>query len=163
MGVLLFILAWVLIGFAIFFIALRGGPRGVRSTLQTQNRGGRAVVLGLITIIYVGFGVAIPALVLANDNDSHDSNLTGVKLNVAEAHGRELFGRTCQQCHTLAASNAVGRVGPNLDLLRPPKALVLDAIKNGRARGVGTMPAGLYSGEDAQDVAAYVATVAGHN
>jgi cytochrome c5 len=162
MGVLLFILAWVLVGFAIFFIALRGGPRGVRSTLQTQNRGGRGVVLGLITLIYVGFGIAIPALVLANDNDSRDNNLAGVKLTSAEAHGRELFGHTCQQCHTLAASNAVGRVGPNLDQLRPPKALVLDAVINGRARGVGRMPAGLLSGHDAQDVAAYVAKVAGH-
>ena len=40
---------------------------------------------------------------------------------------------------------------------------MLDAIINGRARGVGRMPAGLYSGQDAQDVAAYVAKVAGHN
>jgi cytochrome c5 len=162
MGVLLFILAWIVVGFSIFFIALRGGPRGVRSTLQTQNRGGRAVVLGLITVVYVAFGVAIPTLVLANDNDSRDNNLAGVKLTAAEAHGRELFGHTCQQCHTLAASNAVGRVGPNLDQLRPPKALVLDAILNGRVRGNGTMPAGLLSGHDAQDVAAYVAKVAGH-
>jgi cytochrome c551 len=162
MGVLLFILAWVVVGFSIFFIALRGGPRGVRSTLQTQNRGGRAVVLGLITVVYVAFGVAIPTLVLANDNDSRDNNLAGLKLTAAESHGRELFGHTCQQCHTLAASNAVGKVGPNLDLLRPPKALVQDAILNGRVRGNGTMPAGLLSGKDAQDVAAYVAKVAGH-
>jgi mono/diheme cytochrome c family protein len=38
---------------------------------------------------------------------------------------------------------------------------VLDAIKNGRARGVGQMPANLLSGEDAEDVADYVAAVAG--
>jgi len=163
MAVLLFILGWVVVGFAIFFIALRGGPRGVRSTLQTQNRGGRAVVLGLITIVYVTFGIAIPALVLAEDNDNRDSNLSGVKLTKAEAHGRELFGTTCQQCHTLAASNAVGKVGPNLDQLRPPKALVLNAILEGRARGVGRMPAGLLSGKDAEDVAAYVAKVAGRS
>jgi cytochrome c5 len=163
MGVLLFILGWLIVGFSIFFVALRGGPRGVRSTLQTQNRGGRGVVLGLLTIVYVGFGIAIPALVLANDNDSRDNNLSGVKLTAAEAHGRELFGHTCQQCHTLAASNAVGKVGPNLDQLRPPKALALDAILKGRARGVGRMPAGLLSGKDAEDVAAYVAKVAGRS
>lgn len=163
MGVLLFILGWVVVGFSIFFIALRGGPRGVRSTLQTQNRGGRGVVLGLITIVYVAFGIAIPALVLANDNNSDNDNLSGVKLTSAEAHGRELFGHTCQQCHTLAASNAVGKVGPNLDTLRPPKTIVLDAVINGRARGVGRMPAGLLTGKDAQDVAAYVAKIAGRN
>jgi mono/diheme cytochrome c family protein len=55
----------------------------------------------------------------------------------------------------------VGKVGPNLDQLRPPKALILDAIKNGRARGQGQMPAGLVDGQDAQDVADFVAKVAG--
>ena len=51
--------------------------------------------------------------------------------------------------------------GPNLDQLKPPKALVLDAVLNGRQRGAGTMPAGLYTGQDAEDVASYVAAVAG--
>ena len=67
----------------------------------------------------------------------------------------------CATCHTLKASNAVGKVGPNLDVLHPPKGLILDAIANGRARGQGQMPAGLVDGQDAQDVAAYVAAVAG--
>ena len=57
-----------------------------------------------------------------------------------ERERRELFGRTCNQCHTLAASKTVGRVGPNLDDLRPPKSLVLNAIEQGPARGVGRMP-----------------------
>ena len=52
-------------------------------------------------------------------------------------------------------------MGPNLDQLRPPKALILDAIQKGRARGQGQMPAGLVDGQDAQDVAAFVAAVAG--
>jgi len=77
--------------------------------------------------------------------------------------GRAVFAQKCSTCHTLAASNAVGRVGPNLDNLRPPKGLVLDAIKNGRARGQGQMPAGLIDGSDAQDVAAYIAATAGHS
>ena len=73
-----------------------------------------------------------------------------------------MFAANCATCHTLKASNAVGKVGPNLDELHPPKALILDAIANGRARGQGQMPAGLVDGQDAQDVAAYVAAVAGH-
>ena len=47
-------------------------------------------------------------------------------------------------------------------VLHPPKGLILDAIAKGRARGQGQMPAGLVDGQDAQDVAAYVAAVAGH-
>jgi mono/diheme cytochrome c family protein len=84
-----------------------------------------------------------------------------VKLNASQERGRELFGQICQQCHTLAASDAVGKVGPNLDKLKPPKSLVLDAVLHGRVRGAGTMPAGLYTGKDANDVAAYVGAVAG--
>jgi mono/diheme cytochrome c family protein len=38
---------------------------------------------------------------------------------------------------------------------------VLDAIKNGRSRGQGQMAAGLYSGKEADDVAAYVAKAVG--
>ena len=52
-------------------------------------------------------------------------------------------------------------MGPDLDTLKPPKGLILDAINNGRARGNGQMPAQLYTGQEAQDVAAYVAKVAG--
>jgi mono/diheme cytochrome c family protein len=52
-------------------------------------------------------------------------------------------------------------VGPNLDVLRPPPALTVNAIQQGRARGQGQMPAGLLAGEDAENVANYIAAVAG--
>jgi len=42
------------------------------------------------------------------------------------------------------------------------KGLVLDAIEKGRARGLGQMPALLYQGKEAEEVADFVATVAGH-
>ena len=48
-------------------------------------------------------------------------------------------------------------MGPNLDNLRPPEDLVLDAIHNGRARGNGEMAEDLVQGKDAEDVAAFVA------
>ena len=38
---------------------------------------------------------------------------------------------------------------------------MLDAIQKGRAQGNGQMAAGLYEGEDAEDVAAYVAKAVG--
>ena len=55
----------------------------------------------------------------------------------------------------------MGRVGPNLDVLRPPKELVLDAIDKGRALGMGQMPAQVVEGKEAEDVAAFVAKTAG--
>ena len=92
-------------------------------------------------------------------SDIPEANVSN--LTAAEKHGRELFGQRCANCHTLKASNAVAQVGPNLDTLRPPENLVLDAIKNGRAPGNGQMAANLVEGEDAEDVAAYVAKAVG--
>jgi mono/diheme cytochrome c family protein len=65
----------------------------------------------------------------------------GIKLTAAEVQGRKLFADTCATCHTLAAVRSVGRVGPNLDALQPPASLVLYAIHNGFAAGIGQMPA----------------------
>ena len=79
------------------------------------------------------------ATVNARDDipEANVSNLTK-----AEKHGRELFAQRCANCHTLQAASAVAQVGPNLDDLRPPKNLVLDAIDKGRARGNGAWPPG---------------------
>jgi cytochrome c551 len=161
-GVILFIGFWIVVGLTIFIIALRGGPRGARTRMfQSQSRRGRRTTAVLILIVCLAFGVALPVVVVANDEHQDKAGRADVKLTAAEKRGRELFGHTCNQCHTLAASKTVGRVGPNLDDLRPPKALVLNAIEQGRARGVGRMPAALLQGQDAQDVAAYVSKVAG--
>ena len=43
----------------------------------------------------------------------------------------------------------------------PARTIVLDAIDKGRARGAGTMPADIVQGQDAEDVADFVAAVAG--
>jgi mono/diheme cytochrome c family protein len=85
----------------------------------------------------------------------------GVDLTAFQQEGRHLFARNCSTCHTLNAANAVGKVGPNLDQLRPPKALVVNAIDMGRARGQGQMPAQLLTGQDVQKVASFVAATAG--
>jgi cytochrome c553 len=158
-----FLAFWAVLGLVFFFVAMRGGARRARESLYLQSRRARRLVGLVITLLYVGFGITIPTLVLAN-NGSHKARTApgGVRLNADEARGRDLFGAKCATCHTLAAAHAVGKVGPNLDLLRPPEALVLDAIANGRARGNGQMPAMLYDGQDAKDVAEFVAAVAGH-
>jgi cbb3-type cytochrome c oxidase subunit III len=88
--------------------------------------------------------------------------------------GKELFKAKCGQCHTLADAGTKGVIGPNLD----------DAFRQSRADGLGVgtirsvvrgqisyaveepttgspgMPADIVTGDDAESVAAYVASVA---
>lgn len=116
-----------------------------------------------ITVVCLAVGIALPARLITNNNaDAAKRAPGGVDLTASQAKGRTLFAKTCATCHTLRASNSVGKIGPNLDVLRPPAALVADALKNGRAQGNGNMPALLLSGDDAKNVASYIAAVAGH-
>jgi mono/diheme cytochrome c family protein len=165
-----FLAFWALLGLGVFFVAMRGGPRGARQTLHTDSKiGRRAVTLGIVLLF--AFGLVVPALVLAF-NGAHKASVGpgGVHLNAEQQRGRELFARSCAVCHTLAAVKSVGRIGPNLDVrvgadIPTPagrKALVLSAITEGRARGLGQMPALLYQGREAEEVASFVAAVAGH-
>jgi mono/diheme cytochrome c family protein len=161
---LVFVLVFVALGLSVVFVAFSGGPRGVGRSRGRPSRTGRRVVVAAVAIVVVGLGVAVPLAVGLVNGDDHAKNAPGgVDLTASEASGRATFAKYCSTCHTLRASNAVGKVGPNLDVLHPPKGLILDAIKNGRARGQGQMPAGVVDGQDAQDVAAYVAAVAGQS
>jgi mono/diheme cytochrome c family protein len=160
MAILLLVLFWVLVGLAVFAVAMRSGPR--RPSGSTPWRSERRGLLAFSVFTFVVFGVGLPAVVLATHGDRRVRQAKGgVELTAMQGHGRQLFTRNCATCHTLAAANAVGKVGPNLDVLRPPAALVTDAIKNGRARGTGQMPSGLLNGPDSQAVAEFIAKVAG--
>ncbi len=156
-----FVLGFVVIGLAVVLVAMRAGSAGAhRDTPQAarDRTTATAAILGATVV----FGVGVPAAVMAANAGSRAKEAPGgVRLTDAQQHGRELFARNCATCHTLKAANAVGRVGPNLDQRRPPKALVLNAIQLGRARGMGQMPADLLTGQDAQDVASFVAAAAG--
>jgi cytochrome c oxidase subunit 1 len=70
--------------------------------------------------------------------------------------GQQLFVQTCGGCHALSAAGSTGTAGPDLDQLQPSRAAVLAAIEVG-GRGTGAMPAGLLSGAQAEQVAAFVA------
>jgi mono/diheme cytochrome c family protein len=142
-AVLLFILFWVLIAVAIFFVAARGGPRGARATLQTQSHGGRRVAGLLFAVIYIGVGIAVPAGLLIGSHHNANAEVNGVPLSADAKKGRKIFGDVCGACHTLAEANAVGKVGPNLDQLKPTKQLIHNALINGKQVGNGTMPANL--------------------
>ena len=92
------------------------------------------------------------------------------------ANGQKLFtgAATCSACHTLAAAGSSGTIGPNLDdAFRADRQqgfdqtaienVVLDQIRLGSGEVIGgtPMPANLVRGQNAVDVAAYVASVAG--
>jgi mono/diheme cytochrome c family protein len=52
------------------------------------------------------------------------------------AEGKAIFKGNCAGCHTLADAGTTGIVGPNLDQSKPPKALVVERVTNGK----GAMP-----------------------
>jgi mono/diheme cytochrome c family protein len=162
MSVLIFVLAWVVLGLGVILVGMSGGPGGTLSRLQTQTRRGRRVATAAFALAVVVLGIGVPAAVIAAVDDRNDIPTANVSnLTASEKHGRELFGERCAACHTLKAANAIATVGPNLDQLRPPKALVLQTIHTGKSAGNGQMPADIYTGQDAQDVANFVAKVAG--
>jgi mono/diheme cytochrome c family protein len=174
LAVILFIAFWVILALSLFFIAIRGGVGGARATLHAQGRIGRAAMNSMFVFVFVGFGVVAPIAILTGNHANASAQVGGLKLTSAEKTGRTLFGEHCGVCHTLAAANAIGKVGPNLDTIQPSASLVVKTINNGCLQnaspssnpaqtclGYGTMPSGVLQGEDATDVAQFVARVAG--
>jgi mono/diheme cytochrome c family protein len=175
--IIVFVVFWVLLGLAVFFAAMHGGARGARASLHSESKAGQRLLWVGIVVLFA-FGIAVPAIVLAaNGNHKASVGAGGVHLTAAQVVGREEFAKSCGVCHTLSATKSVGRIGPNLDVrvgqdisstggekeaFARRKALVLSAVKEGRARGLGQMPALLYVGKEAEEVAEFVAAVAGH-
>jgi len=120
------------------------------------------------------FGVAAAAAIFLSGCQLRDSgdNLT---------NGKVLFSQECARCHTLSRANATGVVGPNLDaafarsrvdglgdstfkgivhqwILHPNRNAQVDP-KTGKETEL--MPAKIFEGKEASDVAAYVAYAAG--
>lgn len=90
-------------------------------------------------------------------------------------NGRVLFNEQCGRCHILAEAGSAGEVGPDLDAAFAAardvgmdndtiEGVVEQQISNPRTTDPDDptyMPANLVTGDDARDVAAYVASVAG--
>jgi mono/diheme cytochrome c family protein len=157
----LFVIApFVVIGVGVLFIAFSGGPGRAREAYMT---GGRRSFPLVIVVIYAALGIAVPAAVIASRGEAEGGvgHLRTEEPSAALENGKELFIATCKSCHNLDAVQARGVTGPDLDELGGlDRQRVLNAIKIG-GTGQGRMPSGLLQGEDAKDVAAYVARVAG--
>jgi mono/diheme cytochrome c family protein len=92
------------------------------------------------------------------------------------SHGKQLFSSTsktsaptCASCHTLADAKSQGTLGPNLDdAFSSDKTqgfseqTIRDVVRGQIAYPEEPMPANLFRGQDAKDVAAYVAKCAGN-
>jgi mono/diheme cytochrome c family protein len=80
--------------------------------------------------------------------------------NQPAAQGKQVFAQAgCGACHTLKDAGATGKVGPNLDELKPAEPAVERQVTNG---GGGMPPfKGQLSDEQIKAVSAYVSSVAG--
>jgi mono/diheme cytochrome c family protein len=157
---LAFVIAFLALGLGVAFVAFSGGPAKAREAYLTRGRGFFRV---FIPIVYIGLGIAVPAVVIANSGQGEGGTpqLAGKTAPADVSHGKTLFRQTCASCHSLAAVNARGITGPNLDNIgQVTKQRVLSAIRIG-GTGQGRMPQNLLQGKNAQDVAAFVSSVAG--
>jgi cbb3-type cytochrome c oxidase subunit III len=89
--------------------------------------------------------------------------------------GKELFKQGCGSCHTLYDAGTTGNIGPNLDyaFLQSRKdglgeETIVQVVRDQMAyavtqpsTGAPGMPRDIFTGQDADDVATYVASVAG--
>jgi len=164
MKVLVFLIPWVLVGIGVLFVGFWGGPGGARQAYLT--RASRTFQISML-VIYLGVGIAVPAIILTSRTEAE-----GATAQLQNKHpssqvqaGKTLFRQTCASCHTLAAVNARGVTGPDLDRigLQPNQASIKrveNAIRIG-GTGQNRMPSGLLQGQNAVDVATFVSTVAG--
>ncbi len=159
MEIVAIILPFVLLGVGVLFVAFSGGPSKAREAYL--SRGNQLFRLA-VPVIYVVGGLLVPALIVVNRGAAAGSTdtLESEELSKDEEEGKSLFSDRCGSCHNLDATNARGVTGPDLDMvgkLTPER--VLKAIEVG-GTGQKRMPAGIYTGKDAEDVALYVSKVA---
>src|SRR5258705_11335076 len=141
-----FIAVWILIGIGVIFVSFSGGPGAAREAYLT--RGSRVFGL-LVVLIYIGIGVAVPAVVIASRGQREGNDMALSQQTIRDqpayvAQGRTLFVENCAACHTLSAVNARGVTGPNLDKIGTvTPARVESAIKiggTGQGRGPSRPP-----------------------
>jgi mono/diheme cytochrome c family protein len=131
------------------------------------------IVFGLLVLF---LAVLIPWLAFRSDGDAA-SGAQKVPADLKE--GQSLFQTNCGACHTLYAAGTDGNFAPDLDLLLAPSGppsgdtakqtiesieeRVLNAVEKGvdSSTTPGRMPAGILSGEQADEVAEFVARTAG--
>ncbi len=115
--------------------------------------------------VVLGTAAALAAALVASGCSAKDDNHDVVA-------GKQLFVQKCGSCHVLSRAGTKGTAGPNLDeafhqslaedfgedaIRSVVLKQTLYPARGGFGGETGKMPAGLVKGEDAQNVAAYVA------
>lgn len=102
--------------------------------------------------------IGVPMWAIAKDGTQDSSQIA---VPAADQEAKQLFQDNCGTCHTMKIAGTDGVVGPNLDELlggSESTERVLAAINGGVQ---GAMPAGILSGEAAEEVAEFVNDYAG--
>jgi hypothetical protein len=171
----IFVLAWVSLGIGVLLVALnRNRQPATGPTTPLRSRSTFLVCVFLYAIV----GLAVPLLVMVDSGKSDVVKGEGIVLTAQQKKGQALFGQLCGSCHRLSSANADGRVGPNLDVQLTPQPAtnaaeaqknyqgrydyVHTTIINGIARGNGNMPALVAQGQQAEEIASFVAATAGY-
>ena len=131
------------------------------------------IVFGLLVVF---LAVLIPWLAFRSNGDAA---MGAQEVPDSLKSGQSLFQTNCGTCHTLYAAGSDGNYGPNLDELLaptgPPEAgeagekqikSTTERVLNAEKEGVdsntpGRMPAAILNSQQEQEVAEFVATVAG--
>jgi mono/diheme cytochrome c family protein len=126
-------------------------------------------------VLVAVLAVLIPWLAFRADGESSE----GADVPAELQSGKTLFDTNCGACHTLYAAETDGNFGPDLDVLLAPagppegpgaqetieatEGRVLNAIEAGVDASTvpGRMPGGIIDGEQAEEVAEFVARTAG--
>ena len=163
MAVLLFVLFWALIAVGLVVVGIRSG-RGGAPPKVNASRGGRAYWYVAFAVVLVAFGAGLPiASSLGRDNDSRSRSDRGHQQPHRRpgARPRAVPSSTAACATRWRRPTRSPRSGRTSTPCGPTKGLVLDAIKNGRARGNGAMARNLVVGQDAEDVADFVSVAVG--
>ncbi len=170
-----FALCWIVLAVGTLLFSLLKGRKGSTGPTSPAARTRLILTFGFI---YGVIGLAIPAWAIADSYNNDVVRGEGIALTANQKKGQALFGEMCAGCHRLASANAQGRVGPNLDVQLAPQPAatpaaavknytgryeyVYSTIINGIQRGNGNMPALITQGQQAKDIAAFVAATAGY-
>lgn len=120
----------------------------------------RPSVVRSLSVLAAAGAVALFAGCGDDSSDSGSGSGGGGGAKITATTGEQIFDQaSCKGCHTLAAAGADGRIGPNLDEVKPDAATVKEYVENGD----GSMPSfkGRLSAEQIQAVSDYVSEVAG--
>src|SRR5436305_6425457 len=111
MAVVAFVIAFVVVGAGVAFVAFSGGPSAAREAYLTRGRRGFRIA---IPILYIGLGIAVPAVVIAARQGNEGQSAQGAldkHGNKQFTDGKTLFRQACWSCNTLKAGGSQGVTG----------------------------------------------------